>query len=136
MSALYAHQGNNTYQKVNKYGKIEGASPHQLVQMLMQGAIDNLASAKGSMERRDFDNKAKSLSKVIAIVTELKENLDIDKGAEIAENLNNIYDYILRLILSASMENKPELLVESAELMINLLGAWNTIPEELHGIKN
>lgn len=129
MSALQAVTGTNAYQQVNRYTGIEGANPHQLVALLMQGAIDNLAAAKGYMDRSDFDRKAKTLSKVIAIVTELKSSLDMDNGGEISENLSNLYDYMFKLILAGSMENNPDRLTEASDLMQSLLDSWNTIPD-------
>ncbi len=130
MSTIHATTGTNAYQQVSRYAGIEGATAHQLVSMLMQCAIDNLAMAKGFIERKNYDKKAQSLRKVIAIVTELQSSLDKENGGDIANNLSNLYDYIFKLIIVASMENRPETITEASELMLNLLDSWNMIPEQ------
>ncbi len=130
MNAIYTNVGTQAYQQVNRYSAIEGASPHQLVCMLLKGAIDNIAAARGFMQRRDFSNKGKSLNKTIAIITELKSSLDMKKGKDIAANLNRLYDYILHLLLNASAENNQGQLIEASDLLLDLLESWNGIPIE------
>ena len=50
--------GINAYRKGNLKQDIANADPHKLTLMLMQGALDRLAFAKGAMERREFEQKA------------------------------------------------------------------------------
>ncbi len=128
---MNAYSVANAYQQVNRFSAIEGATPHQLTSMLMQGTIDNLAKAKGMMERKDFSGKGAVLSKTIAIITELKSSLNMDLGGEIASNLNNLYDYMARTILAASMDNDTNKLDEVSGLMSGLLESWNNIPTDL-----
>ncbi|MCB1754156.1 MAG: flagellar export chaperone FliS [Gammaproteobacteria bacterium] len=125
---MNSYSGANAYQQVDRFSAIEGASPHHLTSMLMQGAIDSIAVARGMMERRDFAGKAKLLGKTIAILTELQSSLDMEEGGEIANNLHNLYDYMTRTVLLSSMENKPEKLDEVSGLLGDLLEAWNSIP--------
>ncbi len=128
---MNANSGTYAYQDINRFSAVEGATPHQLVGMLMQGAIDNIAKAKGFMERRDFYRKGENLSKTVAIISELKSSLDMEKGGEISENLDNLYDYIIRQVLNASMENDPGKLDEAANLISGLLESWNAIDSRL-----
>lgn len=127
---MNAFSGANAYQQVNRFSAVEGASPHQLVSMLMQGAIDRLAIGKGMMERRDYAGKGEVLAKVIAIITELKGALDHENGGEIAANLNELYDYMMRAILAATTNNDSAQLDHVAELMGGLLQSWNSIPQQ------
>ncbi len=45
------------YQTVNSHAQISEASPHRLVQMLMEGGLDRLAQAKGALSRGDIAQK-------------------------------------------------------------------------------
>jgi len=45
------------YQKVNSHAQISEASPHRLVQMLMEGGLDRMAQAKGALARGDIAQK-------------------------------------------------------------------------------
>ena len=42
------------YQKVGAHAQTSEASPHRLVQMLMEGGLDRIAQAKGAIERKDI----------------------------------------------------------------------------------
>lgn len=121
--------GASAYKRVDRFGTIEGASPHQLTAMLMQGALKNIAIARGMMERSDFAGKAVAINKTIAIITELNASLNMDAGREISENLQILYTYMLKVLLDATAANSTNKLDEVSGLMDGLLQSWNTIPE-------
>lgn len=121
--------GASAYKRVDRFGTIEGASPHQLTAMLMQGALKNIAIARGMMERSDFSGKAVAINKTIAIITELNASLNMDAGREISENLQIVYSYMLKVLLDATAANSTDKLDEVSGLMDGLLQSWNTIPE-------
>ena len=126
---MNAFSGASAYKRVDRFGSIEGASPHQLTAMLMQGALKNIAIARGMMERKDFAGKAVAINKTIAIITELNGSLDMERGGEISVNLQIVYSYMLSVLLQATAKNSIEKLDEVSNLMDGLLQSWNTIPE-------
>jgi flagellar protein FliS len=99
--------------------------------MLMQGAIDKIAIARGMMERHDYAGKGEALGKTIAIIVELKSSLDHEKGGEIAQNLEDLYDYMCRVLVAASADNDTARLDEVSDLLGGLLDTWNQIPEDV-----
>lgn len=128
---MNAFSGASAYKRVDRFSSIEGASPHQLTAMLMQGALKNIAIARGMMERSDFAGKAVAINKTIAIVTELDASLDMDAGRDISVNLRIVYTYMLSALLEATAKNNKEKLDEISGLMDGLLQSWNTIPEHI-----
>jgi len=112
---------------------IEQASPHRLIQMLMGGAIDRIAIAKGAMERKDTANKGAHISWAISIIDGLRASLDKNAGGEIAQNLDDLYDYMIRRLMRANMEDNPDLLDEVLSLLRSIKSAWDTLPKQLHG---
>jgi flagellar protein FliS len=64
------------YQKEATKTQLAEASPYQVIQMLMAGVMDNLALAKGALQRKDYEAKAKVLSKASAIIDSLGSCLD------------------------------------------------------------
>jgi flagellar protein FliS len=50
---MNANQALSAYNDVGVRSAIDGASPHQLITMLLEGALDRIASAKGAMERKE-----------------------------------------------------------------------------------
>jgi flagellar protein FliS len=57
-------------------------------------------------------------------------SLDLQRGGAIAENLARIYDYALRTLLRANLENRQELLQEVASLIGEIKRGWEAIPVE------
>lgn len=120
-----------------KYGKVAAeseagfASPHRLVQMLMEGALDKVATAKGCIERGDLEGKSRQLTWAMSIINGLRSSLDMEAGGPIAVNLDDLYTYMTRRMIDASVENDAEALSEVVDLLIEVKGAWDSMPEEV-----
>ncbi len=106
------------------------ASPHRIIQMLMDGFMERVAYAKGHIERGDLPEKSKYISKAIGIVNGLRSCLDMEKGNEIAQNLNDLYDYMNRRLIEANSSNDAAILSEVQSLMAEVKQGWDAIPEE------
>ncbi|MDP2097057.1 MAG: flagellar export chaperone FliS [Methylobacter sp.] len=129
MTALAYRNNANKYAAVHTETVIDDASPHKLIQMLMNGFLMRVNAAKGSMERGDFQEKSIQISKASAIVGGLIDGIDIDKGGDIAANLMSLYEYIDARLFQASAQNSTEMLDEVLILMREIKQAWDTIPE-------
>ncbi|MGZ5007857.1 MAG: flagellar export chaperone FliS [Methylobacter sp.] len=117
------------YQQVSVNSSVMGASPHRLVQMLMEGALERIAVAKQSMIRKEIALKGKSIGRAIEIVGGLQGALNIEAGGEIAENLSNLYDYMIRRLLVANNQNDVSILDEVSGLMIEIKMGWDAMPD-------
>ena len=104
------------------------ADPHQLILMLMDGALDRIAKAKGAMLQKQHSEKGKHISHTITIVSGLSDCLDMDAGGDLSTNLADLYVYINRQLLQANLKNDPGLLDEVASLLREIRGAWGAIP--------
>jgi len=118
----------NKYEAIHNESVAEEASPHKLIQMLMSGFLMRINTAKGAIDRKDFQEKSIQISKAIGIVGGLIDGLDLEKGGEIASNLNNLYEYINSKLFQATVENDTEILEEVSGLMKEVQSAWNAIP--------
>lgn len=118
------------YSKVGAQSGVESASPHRLIQMLMEGALDKLAIAKGFIQQGNIAGKGAHISWAIAIIDGLKTSLDKSAGGEIAENLDALYDYMQRTLLQANLDNNIDQLDEVMSLMQTIKSGWDDIPEE------
>ena len=119
------------YQSNGVAGAIGDASPHQLVQMLLGGALDRLAQAKGGVLRHDRAQKLHGVSKTVAIIEHLRINLDREAGGEIARNLENLYDYMVRRLLKANVDDDVLIIDEVSGLLRDVKSAWDAIPMNL-----
>src|SRR6202035_75661 len=93
------------YQSVSVHGGVANADPHGLVLMLMDGAVERMNTARGCMARGDIVRKAKLLHICISLIAELRGCLDMARGGAIAQNLSDLYDYMMRQLAPADLDN-------------------------------
>ena len=103
----------------------------ELIQMLSDGLIDSLSSARGHIEHRNIEEKSKALARASRIVVGLQAALDLDKGGDLAANLNELYGYIVRRILHINIHNDLEVLEEVRGLISEVREAWRQVPSLL-----
>lgn len=120
-------RGVNQYANVHNESGLTDASPHYLIQMLMEGFLARVNTAKGAMARSDMELKSVYISRAMAIVGGLNEAVDLEKGGEIAVNLRQLYDYIGNRLLQASCENDERILDEVTSLMREIKEGWDAI---------
>jgi flagellar protein FliS len=116
------------YQTVAAHGGVSAADPHQLIVMLMDGALERIASARGAMEHGAMEAKSRLLHRAVAIVDELRASLNMQAGGQIAANMGDLYDYVGRQLMRANLENRTELLDEVSHLLREIRSAWIQIP--------
>ncbi len=124
---------NNARNALHQYSQnavqtgVEAANPHRLIQMLMEGALDRIAAARGHMERGEIQLKGAQINSAIAILDGLRASLDKDKGGEISRNLEDLYLYMTRRLFEAHAGNDSSLLDEVADLVQQIKTAWDSI---------
>jgi len=117
------------YNTINVTSSVEVADSHRLIQMLMQGTLEKIAIAKGCMERKEIANKGVHITWAISIIEGLRASLNMEEGGEIAQNLENVYEYMIRCLLQANLENDITLLDEVSNLLITIKSAWDNLPD-------
>jgi len=132
MNMTRLHGAVQAYSKVGVASGVEQASPHRLILMLMEGAIEKVAKAKGFMERKEIAKKGSHISWAISIIDGLRASLDKTNGGDIADNLDDLYDYMTRRLIRANLENNPDLLDEVISLLRSIKGAWENVPSALN----
>ena len=122
--------GLSAYTQTNIESIVHEATPHKLIEMLFKGAKDALAQALGAIERKDFEAKSKKISKAAEILLNLQTYLDKEKGGEVADSLNELYTYMVKVLIDANRLNDVEKLREVSTLLDTLAGGWASMPEE------
>jgi len=121
----------NQYKQVGAQSGVASASPHRLIQMLMEGALEKINLAKGYMQRGETALKGSHISWAISIIDGLRMSLDKEAGGEIAQNLDDLYDYMGRRLAEANLDNNEAMLNEVAGLIMEIKSAWDAVPEML-----
>ncbi|MBD8596011.1 MULTISPECIES: flagellar export chaperone FliS [Pseudomonas] len=115
------------YQKVNSQAQTAVATPHRLVQMLMEAGLDRIAQAKGAIERKDIPAKGLLIGKAIEIVGGLREGLDMEKQAEALAHVDNLYVYLMKRLAEANIKSDPKILDEVSGLLTTVKEGWDGI---------
>jgi flagellar protein FliS len=120
--------GIKAYKSVGIKDDLAVADPHRVIQLLMQGSLENMAKAKGAIERKDFATKGQTLGKAIAIISALKSSLDMELGGEISQNLDALYEFMINHLTLASREQSLDKIQDVMDLMLPIKSAWDQIP--------
>lgn len=128
MSAYSRSSSLAAYQSVAAHGSVAAADPHRLIVMLMDGAVERIAAARGALDNGAADYKNRMIHRAVEIVSELRASLNFELGGEIAVNMGSLYDYVARQLMRANLENRADLLDEASNLLRELRSAWIAIP--------
>jgi flagellar protein FliS len=120
----------NAYKKDGLKQAVASADPHRLTLMLMQGALDKLAYAKGCISRSDLKGRSDHVSKATAIFINLRDTLNGDVGGDFADNMFNLYGYIIERLTAINTDNGIEMIDEVIALFSPIKDAWAAIPEQ------
>ena len=115
------------YARVNAHSGVHSASPHRLIQMLMQASLSAMAVARGHILREETEQKGLALGKAINRIEGLRASLDTEAGGEIAANLHGLYEYMKRRLLEANLNDDAHAVSEVESLMHEVKAAWDTI---------
>jgi flagellar protein FliS len=116
------------YRQLGLETQINNATPHRLIQLLMEGALERLNGAKSAMERGDTATKGVLIGRAMGIISGLRSSLDMNvEGSDLPESLDNLYDYMGRRLLEASAFNKVEIIAEVIDLLKTIKSGWDGI---------
>lgn len=117
----------NKISKEYKINQIKTADTLKLLIMLYEAAIKNLVEALNFIDDfKKYDKLNQNIFKTIEIIKELRISLDMSQG-EVADNLDNLYQYMTKILLEANTKKDPVPLKESIKILEDLLAAWKEI---------
>ncbi|MFT5576302.1 MAG: flagellar protein FliS [Bermanella sp.] len=115
------------YSNVNTQSRVADASPHQLISLLLDGALEKIALAKGHIIRSETAPKVTAISRAISIIDGLRLSLDHTVKNELIGNLDELYSYMARRLLHANLKSDGLVLDEVSHLLREIREAWNAI---------
>jgi flagellar protein FliS len=124
---MYATVALKQYHSVNIGAQVAEASPHRLIQMLMEGGLSKLAQARGAMERGQLAIKGELIGHAISIVGGLRDGLDLAQGGEVASNLDRLYEYMGARLLEANRTVSLVILDEVTGMLREIKSSWDAI---------
>ena len=117
----------SNYQNAYKKASVNTLDQTKLIIMLYDGAIKNASFAVEHMKSGQIEKVHECLIKTKNIVTELMATLNMDRGGDIAKNLQSLYSYMFSQLIEANMNKKTEPVVIVIDLLKELRAAWTQI---------
>lgn len=117
----------SNYQNAYKKASVNTLDQTKLIIMLYDGAIKNASFAVEHMKSGQIEKVHDCLIKTKNIVTELMATLNMDRGGDIAKNLQSLYSYMFSQLIEANMNKKTEPVVIVIDLLKELRAAWTQI---------
>jgi flagellar protein FliS len=102
----------------------QSASPIQLVVMLYDGALRFLNEARTAQSEGDLRRRAGALQRVAAIIAECQSTLDLERGGQVALELDGLYSYISARLIDINVKRDGTAVEEIYRLMSTLRTAW------------
>ena len=128
----------NALAALSQYGKIKDdtqtmyASPHQLMLMLFDGAIEAMSFTIGAIQNNDLALRSKQNTRSITIINGMRECLDMQAGGELADNLYALYQYMAQELFRANFKNDSETIRNIQTMLKDIRGSWEKIPLDMH----
>jgi flagellar secretion chaperone FliS len=134
---MHSQRGAAQYRAVRSHGLVADASPARLVQIMFEHILSHLATAEGCMERikgnlplSDVVAKGSAIGKAVRLINQLDGTLDMERGEQIAENLRNLYGYMLSRLTLANVTNDPAIVSEVAKLLRKIKSSWDQLVKD------
>ena len=119
------------YRKLDTEGAIENASPHRLIQLMMERVLTKIGIARAHIGREEVREKGRAIGDAIDLVSGLQASLNHEAGSKLAESFDALYTYMMRRLLEANLHDDPAILDEVSGLMKELKEAWDAIADEV-----
>lgn len=115
--------GLQAYQKV----QVMTADGVHLVVMLYEGVVKFNRMAVLAMEDNDIEKRSHYINRSVAIISELCNALDMERGAEVALNLRDLYIYSLARLSEANNKNSTTMVEEVTAIFLEVKEGWDAL---------
>ncbi len=115
--------------------QVMAADPVTLVAMLYDKAVLSLKAAVQAIHKDEIEVRWKNSHRAREIINHLFTTLDLEKGGEIASNLEALYAYMLQRLLDVDVKNDARAAEEVIELLEPLRASWSELARTSADIK-
>lgn len=125
------HPAAKAYQQLDTQSQVEEASPHRLIQLMMERALAKIGLARSQLKDGKVQEKGNNISDAISIINGLQASLNHKADRRMSENFDALYAYMMRRLLEANLQNDDGILDEVAGLLRELKEAWDAIADDV-----
>lgn len=120
------------YHAVNLDAQTARATPVELVLLLTDGLLDELARARAHIAARRYEQKAASIDKCVEILNGLSSSLDFEQGGETVANLARIYEFCTLRLHGAGIKLDPSMIDDVVKVLTTIRQGWQGVKDR-HG---
>lgn len=120
----------NPYNKY-KQTSVLSASREQILLMLYEGAIRFTKLAIQAGEQKNIAERGKYIIKAFDIIIELNTTLDHKVGGELAQQLEQLYLFMMDQYTKANLKGEIEPLRANLQVLENLYEGWKQAVEKI-----
>jgi flagellar protein FliS len=118
----------NAYRQVSTATQVNLASGPQLVTMLFDALRVQLLKAENALAQNQMPEKGLAIGHAVRIIEEgLRSGLDMRRGGELSQSLNDLYVYCAKTLTEANFYNDVSKVREVASLIETVAGAWKQV---------
>jgi flagellar protein FliS len=118
------HEAYGSYHAVNLDAQTARASPVELVLLLTDGLLDELARARGHIVGKRYEQKATSINKCVDIINGMSSSLDHEHGGDVVANLAKLYDFCAAHLNGAGIRMDPAMVDEVVRIIGTIRQGW------------
>jgi flagellar protein FliS len=104
--------------------QVETTTQGELLIMLYEAAIKFLKRAKIEIDNKDYAKKGIYISKAMAIIHELAESLNKEKGGDITPKLNQLYMFCTSQLIKANIRLDKKMVDDVIKILDGLRSAY------------
>lgn len=122
------------YEQIGIETEVLSASPHRLIQMLLDRAIQQIKLSTIYMQQNDIAKKCHAISRSMDIVCYLRLILEKEnpQTKELSEKLSLVYEFVEKQLLKANITNDAKPLDDALNNLVQIKSGWDGIGEK-HG---
>ena len=117
------------YRQQQVQHEIEQASPVRLVVMMYDKAVALLRQSVLHMDRNNAKEKGEALNRAVEIIGELQAVLNREEGGVVAQNLDSMYEFMIRSVTLANLNNDPQPLGSVLKVLEELRTGWQELEQ-------
>ncbi|MHA1152071.1 MAG: flagellar export chaperone FliS [Alphaproteobacteria bacterium] len=111
------------------------SDPATLVAMLYDKVVSCLKAAAQAIHNNEIETRWKNNHRAQEIINHLFMTLDLERGGEVASNLEALYSYMLLRLPDIDVNNDARVAEEVIELIEPLRASWNELARSSADIK-
>jgi flagellar secretion chaperone FliS len=111
--------------------EVTRARPTRVVVMLYDEAIASLGAAIEAMQQNAIEERCNRVNVVTEIVATLHMSLDMENGGEIADQLGQLYRFVLAQLIRINIGSDAAGAAKIIDLLTPLRDAWEEVDQRM-----